>query len=83
MKSIATRAPTFFGYIISVLTNVSKSYIKHENTQTIQQHTYHQKIHVNVNAPSNRISTHNVGHICRKIIDGLRDKSFGSVIEKM
>ena len=60
----------------------SKSYIKHENTQTIQQHTYHQKIHENINAPSNRISTHNVGHICRKIIDGLRDKSFGSVIEK-
>ena len=23
-----------------------------------------------------------VGHICRKIIDGLRDKSSGSVIEK-
>ena len=23
-----------------------------------------------------------MGHICRKIIDGLRDKSFGSVIEK-
>ena len=60
----------------------SKSYIKHENTQTIQRHTYHRKIHENVNAPSNRISTHNVGHICRKIIDGLRDKSFGSVIEK-
>ena len=54
---------------------------KHENTQTVQKHTYHQNIE-NVNVPSYRISTHNVGHICRKIIDGLRDKSFGSVIEK-